>query len=49
MKLKKILAENQSLTNEQKQSIVPKVRGLNEYGKLFKHINEMINGSFLTR
>ena len=41
MKLKKILSENQSLTNEQKQSIVHKVRGLNEYSKLFKHINEI--------
>ena len=43
MKLKKILSENQELTTEQKQQIVHKVRGLNEYGKLFKHIKEIEN------
>ena len=43
MKLKKILSENTKLTEEQKQQIVHKVRGLNEYGKLFKHVNEIEN------
>ena len=43
MKLTKILSEQSELTNEQKQQIVHKVRGLNEYGKLFKHIGEIEN------
>lgn len=41
MKLKKIISENQTLTNEQKQHIVSRVKGLNEYGRLFKAVSEL--------